>query len=267
VNHIVLLVDLTFLLLEFVFELCDRFILLLKLVSFFVNDTFLALELDSDIVEFVLGGLQVGLGAQTHIHDLIQIGLVLHLHLVDFSIGIVVDLLHRLAVLVLHDADAFCQVLDLLVLLVDRVLMILLLLGDFTDMILVQLGLHLAEFARIDLELLLHCLVASSVFEHALRVVISASFKLLVVLLSLEPELLLELVLDLVFASDELLNLALHHEALAGELLSELLDLVNLVVGASLLAKARMRRVLRIIQIVHQLRLLVDSLVNLLLFR
>ena len=55
------------------------------------------------------------------------------------------------------------------------------------------------------------------------------------VLLRLQPQRLLELVLNLILARHKLLNLALHHQGLTLSLLLQLLNLVVLVIGAGFL--------------------------------
>ena len=74
-------------------------------------------------------------------------------------------------------------------------------------MLLVDGSLSIAESTSLLLLLVLESLVASSILKHALRVLVSASLKLLMVLFSLNFQSLVKLLLNLVFASFELLNL------------------------------------------------------------
>ena len=73
-------------------------------------------------------------------------------------------------------------------------------------MLLVNGSLSITEPASLLLLLVLESLVASRILKHALRVLISASLKLLMVLFSLDFESLVKLFLDLVFASFKLLD-------------------------------------------------------------
>ena len=85
------------------------------------------------------------------------------------------------------------------------------------------------------------------------------------ILLGLGTQLLLELIFDLILACHELLNLTFHHQRLAGKLLFQLLDLVDLIVGAGLFAEACMARVFCISKIIEKSVSCVDCLINLLL--
>ena len=90
--------------------------------------------------------------------------------------------------------------------------------------------LGIAELSCILLLLLLKGLVTCSIFKHPLRILITTSFEFMMVLFSRKPELLLELIFDLVLAGLELLNLATNHQLLARNLLQKLLTFILKVI-------------------------------------
>ena len=96
--------------------------------------------------------------------------------------------------------DVLAKVSDLIVLLRHCSLMVELLLVDLLRVILIDGSLRVAELSRLLLLLLLQSLVPRSVFEHALRVLVSARLELLMVFIILHLLLFDELILDLVFA-------------------------------------------------------------------
>ena len=80
--------------------------------------------------------------------------------------------------------------------------------------------------------LLLKCLVAGCILEHALRVLIPVSLQLLMVLLLLHLELLEEVFLDLILARLQVLSPASDLELLGRELFVQLLDQLFLLARA-----------------------------------
>ena len=174
VDDAIFLVNLILFLLKLGIQLLDCNLLFVDLVLFLLDDTVLVLNFHCNILELVFGDLQISLGAQFHVSDLIEICLILHLHLVDLEVCILVDLLHSFTVFLLHDLDRLSQVLNLFLLLIDSILVVLLLFGNSFKMLLVDLGLTFTELPGFSLLSLLHSLVTGSIFKHSLRVIVSA---------------------------------------------------------------------------------------------
>ena len=149
-----------------------------------MDQTIELLDIVLRISQLVLGDLQVSLGPQAHIGDLIQTRLVFLLNFPNFIGSILVDLLHHLPIVLLHQPDILTQMSYLLFLLRQSILMVLFFLIGLLSVFLVQGGLRLAESSSFLLLLLLECLVFGCVLEHALRVFIASGLQLLVVLLS-----------------------------------------------------------------------------------
>ena len=127
-------------------------------------------------------------------------GLIFLLDFFNLRASILFNLLHRHIVVSLHGFDVLAKVSDLLVLLRHCSLMVELLLVDLLRVILIDGSLRVAELSRLLLLLLLQSLVPRSVFEHALRVLVSTRLELLMVFIILHLLLFDELILDLVLA-------------------------------------------------------------------
>ena len=262
-DDIVLDVDLSLLLGPLKVQLLLVFLLFIQLDLLVIDPAGECLDLRLYVSKLVFGDLQISLGAQTHVRHLIQTGLVFLLDLTDLRLSVLGDLLHRLIIVPLHRFDVVAEVGNLLVFFGDSVLMVLLLLVHLLGVFLVDCSLGISKLSSFLLLLLLEGLVASCVFQHALRVLIPSCFKLLVVFLCLELQLLLELVFNLVLACLELLNFASDHQLLTGQLLVKLLDFIFLIVSTCFLADSSVTRVSCTGQIVDQLVSLAHDVVHL----
>ena len=96
-NHI-LLVDLRFLVQAQAIQLVDLVLLFVKLRALLLDQAVELLDVLLHVSELVLGDLQVGLRAQAHVRDLVQACLIFLLDFSDLIGSILVDLLHRFAV-------------------------------------------------------------------------------------------------------------------------------------------------------------------------
>ena len=99
----------------------------------------------------------------------------------------------------------------LLVFFSDCLVVIFLLLVHLFLVLIIDRLLSLSESSCFLLLLFLEGLVTSGIFQHTLRVLITSSLYLLIVLVGLLLELLLKLVLNLVLASLQLLDLTPDH--------------------------------------------------------
>lgn len=214
-------------------------------------------------MELVLCSLEISLRPETHIGDLVQVGLIFHLHFVDFELSIRRDLQHGLLIFRLHKANAFPQMGNLFVLLVQGVLVLLPLPLNFLTMLVVNLLLEVAEPASVNLKLLLEVLVARRILKHPLRILIASRLELLVVLLGLQSQLLIELIFDLIFAAGKLLYLVVHHQLLACDLLFQFLDPFPFVIARRLFTYTGRVWILCCHQVVEERVSQVQRLVNL----
>ena len=104
---------------------------------------------------------------------------------------------------------------NLLFLLGQSVLVVLLLPICLVLVLLEDVSLGLAEPSGLLLLLFLKGLVPGCILQHLLGILVTLLFKLLVVFLSLELQLLLKLILDFGLVSLKLFNLTANHQLLA----------------------------------------------------
>lgn len=265
-NHI-LLVDLRFLVQAQAIQLVDLVLLFVKLRALLLDQAVELLDVLLHVSELVLGDLQVGLRAQAHVRDLVQACLIFLLDFSDLIGSILVDLLHRFAVVLFCESDLLGQIRNRFFLRRQGILMVFLLFIGLLSVLIVECGLSLAEPPRFLLLLLLQCLVLRRVLKHALRVLVATLLDLLVIFLGNLLELLLELVLNLGLARLQLLDLTPDHQLLARELLLQLLDLVIQIVGAGLFVYTRVTWIPGTCQFIQQAITLGVDLVHFTLFR
>ena len=219
VDCVVLDVDLRLLLGPLEVQLLNYFLLLVQRDVSIEDLAVESLDLRLYIGQLVLPDLQVSLRPQTHLGHLGQGSQILLLDLENFGPGILLDLCHSLIVVPLHGLNIFPQVSNLLILLRNVSLVLLLHLVDLLGMVFKNCGLCIAELPRFLLLLLLKCLVAGCILEHALRVLVPVSLQLLVILFLLHLELLEEVFLDLILARLQIFGPASDLELLGRKLL------------------------------------------------
>ena len=184
--------DFTILLLNFSFLLCPfklQFVFDLSLLlqrDLSINDLSVeSLDIRLDICELVLRNLKFSLRLKAHLFDLLSSSIVLGENFLLLFLSIILNLLHRFVVVSLHSEDLLLQVCNFFFLEGNNVLMIFLLFIDLLSMLLVDGSLSVTELSTFLLLLFLQGLISSSIFEHALRVLISSCLKLLMIFFSL----------------------------------------------------------------------------------
>ena len=193
----------------------DLLLLFFKLELLVTNEAHQSLKIRLSFSQLVLCNLKVGFRSQTHVGDLVEACLVLLLNLTNFLLCVVIDLIHHFLVVTFHGLNGLLKMSDLLLLLVDSILVVLLLLIHLFSVLLIDCRLSITELPCFLLLLFLQSLVASSILKHALRVLVTSSFELLVVLLLLHLQLLFKLVFNFILVGLKLFNLAADHQLLA----------------------------------------------------